>query len=287
MRSDLIPTEDGQLATYRVGRGPALVMLHGGPGDTHHYLREVAEKLAAEFTCVLYDQRGTGASTLRMKTAETLALPKFFRDLERIVAHFDLEEPRLFGHSWGANLGLFFNLYRPELFARSALVSMGPLTDEIGAKLYARLRATLTPAEFERWQSLHAERREALALPKLDAIPAIDRELMRLRVKGWVFHPELRESYLEAYFREPPTDRLVNKLVWESAFPYFAPEKLVRVRHPLWFCTGHNDVMPPEQSIELAGTVAGAQICVLSQCGHIPWLDQPETFYRDLKTFLR
>ncbi len=84
MKFNEIRTQDGVLATYCVGRSPLLVFIHGGPGDTHHYLRQVAPRLASDFTCVLYDQRGTGRSFVENKTTSTINSQKFIDDLDTI-----------------------------------------------------------------------------------------------------------------------------------------------------------------------------------------------------------
>ena len=35
----------GELAIYREGQGEPVIFLHGGPGDTHHYMKRMAEPL--------------------------------------------------------------------------------------------------------------------------------------------------------------------------------------------------------------------------------------------------
>lgn len=42
-------TSELELAWYEIGTGRTLVLLNGGPGDDHRYLRPVAESLADAF----------------------------------------------------------------------------------------------------------------------------------------------------------------------------------------------------------------------------------------------
>jgi len=58
----LITTEGIQLFVETEGNGTPLVLLHGGPGTTHHYFHPHFSR-AAEFSRVIYyDQRGCGLS---------------------------------------------------------------------------------------------------------------------------------------------------------------------------------------------------------------------------------
>jgi alpha/beta hydrolase fold len=86
-KEHVLPTADLQLAWYEAGDGPAVVFLHGGPGDDHSYLRPLAEPLSRQFRCILYDQRGSGHSHLRELHGETLHITRFFDDLEALRLH--------------------------------------------------------------------------------------------------------------------------------------------------------------------------------------------------------
>ena len=60
-----LATADGETAWFDDGTGPALVLLHGGPGDDHRYLRPLAESLTDRFRCVL-PRSGEGEGERRL-----------------------------------------------------------------------------------------------------------------------------------------------------------------------------------------------------------------------------
>src|ERR1044071_1725852 len=60
-REHSAPSRDGaRIGWQQLGRGPALVVNHGGARAAKHY-RELARCLASRFTVVLMDRRGRGA----------------------------------------------------------------------------------------------------------------------------------------------------------------------------------------------------------------------------------
>ncbi|KAJ3859412.1 Alpha/Beta hydrolase protein [Lentinula novae-zelandiae] len=72
-----------------------LVVVHGGPGMTHHYI-----------PVIFYDQIGNGASSLALQEADTFWTPKLFMDeLNNLVEKLGISGNfNLLGHSWGGML---------------------------------------------------------------------------------------------------------------------------------------------------------------------------------------
>src|SRR6266542_3900438 len=85
-----------------------VVFLHGGPGMDHRYLVPAAAPFTDAFRCVLYDQRGDGASVLERVTVETVDVARYVEDLDVLRTELGLERLTLVGHSWGASLALHY-----------------------------------------------------------------------------------------------------------------------------------------------------------------------------------
>jgi len=283
---ELIPIRHGKIALWRDGEGSPVLFLHGGPGDTHHYMRRMSQPLQGGFQCVSYDQRGVGASVLDGADDASQALRLHFEDLLAIRDHLGIEKLTLVGHSWGAMLALYFNIAHPECVERAALVSMGPLDEAGEAVCNARLMAALSEGEKSEWMRLRKLRGEALEKGRQEEAILADRELMALRVKSWVFDPSRREAFLEEYFRDPPPDRKVNGLAYNASRGFFRWEDLARIGNPLWVCYGEQDFAPVGQAGKLKERVPSALVTFLPECGHIPWLEQAEAFYGRLQAFL-
>lgn len=281
-----IPVSHGQLSAFAVGEGPSLIFLHGGPGDTHDYMRRMAEPLFADFRCLFFDQRGTGRSQGFNRTSEEFKLERLFEDLKAVQEYFRADEPILVGHSWGAMYALYACLRYPGHFKKAALLNMGPLDVEMERATSERLISALNEMEKSEWQRLRLERNQARDARNFALVESLDEDLMRLRVKAWVFNPELRDSFLNEYFQDPPADREVNKLIWEAQDGWFSWQKLAELRTPLWLCVGENDSVPVAQAERLSKTTDLAQLSIFKECGHIPWLEHPEKFYAEFRRFL-
>src|SRR5881227_3883726 len=115
-----------RIYTRRVGDGPPVVVLHGGPGAHHDYLLPQYDRLALGRTLLYYDQRGGGRSPVPRDTP--VGWREHVADLEALRDRWGLERVTLLGYSWGGLL---------------AVVSSAPITaawrDEFDRRLAARM----------------------------------------------------------------------------------------------------------------------------------------------------
>ncbi len=94
------------LAYWVVGNKPAVVIvLHGGPGAAHDYLRPEWDALAGAARVVYYDQRGCGKSG----RAGCYSWKAHVEDLKRVINTVARgEKVFLAGSSWGHTLALLY-----------------------------------------------------------------------------------------------------------------------------------------------------------------------------------
>jgi proline iminopeptidase len=97
------------LWTASGGAGLPAVLCHGGPGlsDNLGPVAAMVEDLARVHR---YDQRGSG----RSRSSGPFDVESFVADLEALRRHWGHDRWLVGGHSWGANLALFYALQHPD-----------------------------------------------------------------------------------------------------------------------------------------------------------------------------
>jgi L-proline amide hydrolase len=123
-----------------------LVVLHGGPGATHHYTLRIADLAALGRPVVHYDQLGNGASThLPDKGADFWTVDLFLDELDAVLAGLGIAESyHLLGQSWGGMLAAEHAVRRPAGL-RSLVVANSPASIPIWVAEANRLRSELPP----------------------------------------------------------------------------------------------------------------------------------------------
>lgn len=262
-----------QLFERRVGSGPPVVALHGGPGAHHDYLLPGFDTLAEGRTLIYYDQRGGGRSAVERDVP--VGWQEQVADLEALREAWQLEQLVLVGYSWGGLLALLYATAHPDRIQRLALVSPAPAHRAARAEFERRLAArNAAPA-------LLAERQQL----REDGVATSDPERYRRRsfelsVSGY-FHDPALAANLTAF---RVTGRTQQE-VWESLGEYDIRPALAGLALPAIVLHGESDPIPVEAAQETAALL-GADFHRLPACGHVPYVEAPDAFRRLLDAFL-
>jgi pimeloyl-ACP methyl ester carboxylesterase len=127
-----------EIAYEREGSGPPLILLHGGSG-TRRFWDPVREPLARDFTLVVPDRRGRGASG----DGQEYALEREVEDLQALADALE-EDPIVFGHSFGGLVALVAAATVPVdrlILYEPALLVGEHRGDDLAARMRDRLEA--------------------------------------------------------------------------------------------------------------------------------------------------
>jgi proline iminopeptidase len=266
-----------RLYTRRVGAGPAVVVLHGGPGAHHDYLLPQYDLLVRARSLLYYDQRGGGRSPVPREVP--VGWREHVADLEALRTHWGLERLALLGYSWGGLLAVLYVLEHPQRIERLALVSAGPVTAAWRQEFERRLAAR----QAQPWITRSRAELAASGLARTD--PEKYRRLaFALSVAGY-FHDPGRAGELTPFRVTERTQRAV----WDSLGAYDLRDQIRRTfpngTAPRSLVVhGVYDPMPLEAARETAALL-GAGVIELAT-GHAPHVEATEDFVRALDGFL-
>src|SRR3954454_12584591 len=94
----------------RVGQGRDLVMIHGLTGNLAVWHLKIIPLLFDQFRILTYDLRGHGYSDM---PPTGYSATDMAADLEELLDVLDIEQVCLVGHSYGADIALYFALRCP------------------------------------------------------------------------------------------------------------------------------------------------------------------------------
>jgi len=266
-----------RLFTRRVGSGPLVIVLHGGPGAHHDYLLPQYDLLAQGRELFYYDQRGGGQSPVPRDTP--VGWREHVADLHALRAGLGIERLTLCGYSWGGLLAILYLLERPAHVERLALVSPASITAEYRRQFDQEFARRMASPEIQR----EREALRASGLREQDPA-AYRRRAFELSVAGYFrdFHDAKNLTPFRVNAR-------TQQAVWDSlgeydlrpqlrAFASRIPRPASRILH------GTYDPIPIAGSRELA-PLLDAELIELP-VGHCPHVEATDDFVRALDGFL-
>ncbi len=268
-RQGLLSLEDARLFYEVIGTGDPIIVVHGGPGLDHAYLRPGLDALATRNTLVYYDQRGTGRSVANLD-AEAISLGKFVDDIDALRQVLGYDQVSVLAHSFGALIGLEYAFrYGDHL---RALILMNPV--EPGSRFGDEI----------------AERQRSMRT----AEDSIELEVLRATEGFLARDPATLSQFYRVIFRQAFKDRArVDDLDLDLA-PSTARngqdvaallagglgsidwwDRLAEIEVPTLVLHGRFDIPPVDMSRALAEALPSGTLQVLDS-GHFPYLEDRE-----------
>lgn len=287
---------------------PYLLILHGGPGFSPYMLYTWGKTLEPKLNVVYLDQRGCGQSQ-RLKFANPFApspeevkdytIANLVKDIEEVRKFLKIEKWYVLGHSWGGMLGLEYVSAHPQRVVGyvhlNGLLSVPMVVESICDSTEARFKPQLTDPD---------EKKQRNAETLLQAA-------RRIRAIGVDKPQRLRGAYQIAlgagglYFPkdQPAGFEKMRQEITAAIRPYGIPESAIalanepgealvlndgyntrdaqpllpKVTVPTLIINGNQDgVIPPKVAKIVQAGIKSSEILLLENCGHFPFVEQPE-----------
>lgn len=273
-----------------VGKGPPVIVLHGGPDFDHSYLLPDLDRLASSFRLIYYDQRGRGNSADQVQP-EDVTLQSDLDDLDVVRRHYRLEFPALLGHSWGAVIALEYALQNPTTVSHLILMNPAPAS----ASDYAELRKAYVQklgADINRQKEIIATSAYQAGDP--DAVTARYRIHFKYALARQEDYEKLMVAMKAAFMRQGKAGivkaRAVEDRLYKDTWDlpdYNLMPRLAALRIPTLVLWGDHDFIPKDAASHIADAIPGAQLVILQDCGHFSYLECPDEVRRVINEFFR
>jgi proline iminopeptidase len=258
------------------GEGVPIVLVHGGPGSTHHGFHPAFSRASRFARVIYYDQRGCGQSGY--DPGETgYTIDQAVADLDAVRESVGADTWVILGHSYGGLLAQCYAVAHPDRLSGLVLVGSSVPADVrlMRTRQYdymsyeerKRIRwiqgnRDLTPAQ--RIYNAHVNgdwKRQNYYRPT-------DEELARRALYGWKhdrdFNPtmsrQMKATDLRGAFDACPIPTVVVEGKWDLTTNVDKPGKLHAI-HP------------------------NARLEIFEQSGHSPFNDEPDRFFDLLEQF--
>lgn len=268
-------TANGPITGHEGGdpAGPAVLLLHGGPGLTD-YMEMLAPELDG-WRAIYYQQRGHAPSA----TEGPFTVSRNVADALAVLDAVGVDRAVLIGHSWGVHLALQIAIAYPERVAGLVLIDgPGPIGDggapEMGQNLIDRVPAAQGPAVAE-------------LLERLSSPAASDDDAVAWTKALW-------PGYFASPGNVPPyppglrTSLVCNAMTMASLMEALADgfaDSLKSVTAPAVVLAGGGSPMPVSQSEEIAALLPNSTFRVVPGAGHLIWYEAPGVVAEALATF--
>jgi proline iminopeptidase len=253
---------------------PIVLLLHGGPGFDHAYFMPQLSELADTAQLVYLDQRGQGRSG--RPPLDTCTIEQMADDAAAFCRTLGIARPAVLGHSFGGFVALHLAVRHPELVGRLILVDTAAASDDMADSM----------GILEQRHGA-AARAAAERIFSGDITEATMADFMRLVLPAYLRDPANFDLLAGALGRTITNPELMTYYFAHSAARYDLRPCLGAIRIPTLVVVGDYDwLLPPSASRVIAAGIPEAELVVVPDAGHMPFIEQPAAFQAAIRRFV-
>ena len=274
-------TRDGIDLFYTVvGKsGDYVLVLSGGPGEEIRSMQGVADELGKKYRCIMWEQRGTGRSKLPRYDPSTINLKAYIEDIEALRRRLQIDKLIVVGNSWGMMLGLAYGGTYPNAVRAIVTIGSGPITREYLGEMGDNRNTRLWPSEIEVRQFWSDPSRQAANFERA--------QFDSLRASAAAYFYD-RKQALQYAMEMQPTDYnfRVPGAFLEAEGNFDLRRKLKAITAPVLLLQGRQDLAGEANICEAHLLINVSTLRFINNCGHMPWIEQPEQTWKIVDDFL-
>ena len=262
-----------------MGQGEPMIVIHGGPVLDHSYFLPQFEELAKDYQLIFYDQRVCGRSSIDVDST-TMSLAGFVEDIELLRQGLELDNIHLLGHSWGGLLAMKYAIEYPQHLNSLILSNSMPASEGQWQEEEQELAQRMTTQD-------SISRAEIIGSQEMKENPsAAIQKLMLLSFKPQFHNPELLDQLSLSIPKDFQERGKAFQPLGKDLASFDLYPALSKLEIPTLVIYGDYEPAAKLSGKRLSEIIPKSQFLVIENCGHFPFVEQPNAFFNGIKNFI-
>ena len=270
---------------YRVygKKGKPILLINGGPGFSSNYLVDAAKILSSKYKVIIFDQRGTGKSTVPVMRKSTVNISNNIEDIHMLQDSLNLKKINIIGHAYGGALAMLYASTYPKRVDKLILSSSVGLNLDYVKPMIANLRIRLGEKEVTELAAVDKALQSDLKGNKILMQKRFD-----LVADALVYYEENIQIARNMHQEENDFVFEVNQILWDEMkdSEFDLTEKMKKYDGEVLILHGRQDVIGESVPIITHLTLKKSKLIFINHAGRFLWIDQPDDYYKHLQEFL-
>lgn len=256
---------------------PTMIILHGGPGFDHTYLRPWLDPVSEVAQLVYVDLRGCGRS--QRHSHEYYQLGIMADDIVQLCKALAVDRPIVLGQSFGGFVALSLAQRHPDFASGIVLFDTSPAWTG-GYDLDALEQ--LVGGEYGR-ELREIAHRESTGQATEAEIKRFEKEIMPL-----YWHQGFKPEFIDELYNNPLVNMdIATYMMGSLSKEYDLRPHLAEMQTPALILQGRYDwVTPLTGALEMAEKLPHAQLHMFENSGHMVFMEEPEELVTVLKHWI-
>jgi proline iminopeptidase len=283
-----VRVNDTRLWVEREGQGEPLLLLSGGPANSHLTFHPAFSALADSYEVIYVDYRGRGRSD-PVADYRTITFAQDVADIEALRDTLGLERMHIYGFSYGGMVAQAYALEHPDRVS-SLVLANTVHSPEMWQKNHENINREIANQFPEVWDEIMRLRAAGVrsTAPEVQALYRVHGPLVRFynpdNAAKLLAEPGSRNSELYAVFAGDDIEFFIGGEV--AQLPDFRP-RLNELRMPLLIIAGRYDrALYPSYQREFARYATRAEFVMMERSGSFAHIEEPEALMAHVRRFI-
>jgi len=279
---------DTRLWVEREGEGEPLLLLAGGPANSHLTFHPAFSALADEYEVIYVDYRGRGRSD-PVDDYRTITFERDVADIEALRDALGLERMHVYGFSYGGMVAQAYALAHPDRVV-SLILANTVHSPEMWQKNHENINREIANQFPEVWDEILRLRAVGVrsTAPEMQALYKVHAPLVRFynpdNAAKLLSEPGSRNMELYTVFAGDDIEFFLGGEV--ARLPDFRP-RLAELAMPLLVIAGRYDrALYPAYQREFARYAPRAELVMMERSGSFAHIEEPEALMALVRRFL-